>query len=74
MHILVRLVIIRGLSITFYDNLIKYYKLHLKTPLGISNEVYFNSCLINDDVEHWFAWCCCQNQRRSRMHNLDQQR
>ena len=57
MHILVRLVIIRGLSITFYDNLITYYKLHLKTPLGISNEVYFNSCLIDDDVEHWSAWC-----------------
>ena len=57
MHILVRLVTIRGLSITFYGNLITYYKLHLKTPLGISNKVYFNSCLINDDVEHWSAWC-----------------
>ena len=46
MHVLVRLVIICGLSITFYDNLITYYKLHLKTPVGRSNEVYCYCCLM----------------------------
>jgi len=34
------------LVLSFYDNLITYCKLHLKTPVGRSNEVYCYCCLM----------------------------